>query len=147
MEIHIRPMKIEDAEEVARLSDELGYPSNAKEIAERMEHLARSMNHFLIVTEGEAENLLGWIGVERRLLLESGKKFEIVGLVVDSRQRGRGIGKSLVAAAEEWIVANGGDSVFVRSNITRQESHPFYRGLGYDHSKTQHAYAKKLHME
>ena len=32
----------------------------------------------------------------------------------------------------------------VRSNVVRHESHPFYERVGYERTKTQHAYRKRL---
>jgi GNAT superfamily N-acetyltransferase len=64
--------------------------------------------------------------------------------VVDARERGRGVGRRLVAAVEEWARARGLEQIAVRSNVTREESHPFYEHLGYTRVKTQHAYRKRL---
>ena len=56
------------------------------------------------------------------------------------------VGKALVAAAEQWAADIGTPHVFLRSNILRQESHPFYESLGYTRTKTQHAYSKRFHV-
>jgi len=42
------------------------------------------------------------------------------------------------------IFGRGLESVAVRSNIVRTESHPFYERVGYQRVKTQHAYFKRL---
>jgi GNAT superfamily N-acetyltransferase len=139
-----REARVSDAAGIARLSGELGYPIGEDEMTERLRRLLPLDSQFVAVVEDADGRLLGWIGAERRFLLESGERMEIVGLVVGSEARRRGIGASLVGAAERWAVAQGQPSVLVRSNVTRLESHPFYESLGYSRRKTQHAYAKAL---
>ena len=90
--------------------------------------------------------VVGWLHGSEQELLESGRRCEIVGLVVDPEHRGRGIGRRLIAAVEQWAVGRGLEQMTVRSNILRSESHPFYQRLGYVQTKTQHAYRKRLEL-
>ena len=50
----------------------------------------------------------------------------------------------LVRAAEDWARTLGVGEVFVRSNIVREQSHPFYESSGYERTKTQHVYRRRL---
>ncbi|MFK8017508.1 MAG: GNAT family N-acetyltransferase, partial [Gammaproteobacteria bacterium] len=98
---------------------------------------------FSFVAVAESRNkLLGWVAAEERLLLETGARIEIVGLVVSDSSRRLGIGRALVGAAEEWKSRRGVSVIVVRSNIVRDESHPFYESLGFVRVKTQHVYSK-----
>ncbi|MGH8095468.1 MAG: GNAT family N-acetyltransferase [Chthoniobacterales bacterium] len=101
-------------------------------------------HHFVAVAAETRNRLSGWIAAERRLLLHEASRVEIVALVVDLSARRSGLGGALVRAVEQWAVAEGVASIFVRSNVTRRESHPFYLSLGYRRAKTQHAYRKSL---
>ncbi|MGI8956838.1 MAG: GNAT family N-acetyltransferase [Chthoniobacterales bacterium] len=101
-------------------------------------------DYFVAVAEGSGGSLLGWIGAEYSLLLELGEEIEIVGLVVRQGMRRAGIGKALLAAAEEWARQRGQPSIRVRSNAARVESHPFYERMGYARVKTQHCYRKRV---
>jgi predicted N-acetyltransferase YhbS len=139
----IRKGRVDDASEIAALATELGYPSGEAEMKDRIERVLRSNAYFLAVAERES-HLIGWVAAEKRLLLESGERAEIVGLIVTSSARQRGIGLALVNAAEAWARQQGMRSISVRSNVARLESHPFYERLGYVRTKTQHAYAKQL---
>jgi GNAT superfamily N-acetyltransferase len=130
-----------DAAEVARLSTQLGYPASGEVMRERLEQLLASPLHVVIVAEGD-RGLLGWVLGERRLMLETGPRVELAGLVVDATARRTGIGRRLVREVERWALAQGCDTVFVRSNVARDESHPFYERLGYERMKTQHTYRK-----
>ena len=103
----------------------------------------RADTRFIVVAEQES-GIVGWIAAERRLLLESGERAEIVGLIVGTEARRHGIGRALVQSAEDWAVERQLQVMAVRSSVTRIESHPFYERLGYIRSKTQHAYLKRL---
>lgn len=140
----LRPARTGDAAEIARLAGELGYPVEISAMAARLRAILPLSQHRVTVAQGENSGLLGWIAVERRLTLEAGERIEIVGLVVDAAARGCGIGRALVADAEQWSLAQGFDAIGVRSNVAREGSHPFYASLGYARVKTQHAYRKPL---
>jgi GNAT superfamily N-acetyltransferase len=139
----IRAANQEDAEAIARLATELGYPTALDEMRTRVERLLQSDAYFLVVAEQGSE-VIGWIAAERRLLLESGERAEIVGLIVTQSARRAGTGQALVSAAEDWARRQGLPRMAVRSSVTRAESHPFYERLGYVRAKTQHAYLKTL---
>jgi GNAT superfamily N-acetyltransferase len=140
----IRPARLTDAAEIARLNVELGYAASAEEIGARLTVLLASADHFVAVAAAHGSHLLGWTVAERRLSLESGEKAEITGLVVGATARRTGVGRALVAAAEQWAATQGQRTICVRSNIIRAESHPFYQSLGYVRKKTQHIYEKPL---
>ena len=133
-----------DAPRLAALSGELGYPASPEEIARRLAELAGRADALILVAELAPGDLVGWIHGSDQLLLESGRRCELVGLVVDPRARGRGVGRRLVAEIEAWAAGRGIRQMAVRSNVTRVESHPFYERLGYSRVKTQHAYRKRL---
>ena len=141
--LHVRKAANSDAAEIARLSEELGYPSSVEETSARLAVLLPLATQFIAVAVGP-DRLLGWVEMERRMLLESGEKAEIVGLVVGAAARRSGVGSALVLAAEQWALSQGLKTVVVRSNIVRAESHPFYERIGYARKKTQHTYAKEL---
>ena len=137
----IRRAQLADAAEMARLSDELGYPMPTAEMTRRLAVLLANERHYVVVA-ASGERLFGWMHVEHRFSLEGGDRAELMGLVVDSTARRRGLGRELVDVAENWALAHGLSSLTVRSNATRTLSHPFYESLGYSRSKTQHVYTK-----
>lgn len=141
--MHIRPALVADAVSIARLATELGYPTSHEQAVRRLEVLTRRDSHFIAVAE-LSSGVVGWVAAERRLLLESGERAEIVGLVVASHSRRSGVGAALVRAAETWAIAHGLSAIGVRSNVARTAAHPFYEKLGYARTKTQHAYSKNL---
>ena len=140
----IREAAIGDAAEIARLSAQLGYPAPAQVFESRLQKLLASAQHAVFVAANADGGLSGYIAVEHRLIIECGERAEIAALVVDSQVRRGGVGRTLVAAAERWAAELGMGDVVVRSNAVRAESHPFYQGLDYERTKTQHVYRKSL---
>jgi GNAT superfamily N-acetyltransferase len=142
--VHIRKAITNDASCIARLCGELGYPASDEEIRGRIIELSMLPTHVVLVAEVE-RLVLGWASGEVRVLIESGRRAEITGLVVSSSVRRRGIGRRFVTELETWAKEHDCGVIMVRSNIARSESHPFYEQLGYLRAKTQHAYTRVLH--
>jgi GNAT superfamily N-acetyltransferase len=140
----IRPATPADAGRLAALSSELGYPVTADDMGRRLGDLLARDGDVVLVAEHQPGQVVGWVHGSEQRLLESGRRCELLGLVVDARARGRGLGRRLVTAVEEWARSRGLEQMAVRSNVTRRESHPFYERLGYARVKTQHAYRKRL---
>lgn len=140
--IIVRAARLNDSAEIARLCVELGYPVTPREIKSRLSSLLEVEDQWIAVAPGPRSTLQGWVAAAHRLLLESGTRVEITGLVVDPTARRKGIGKALVSGVENWAASKGISSIFVRSNVARGESHGFYEQIGYRRTKTQHAYTK-----
>ncbi len=141
----IRAAGVADAEELARLSAQLGYPCPPLAMRQRLERLAARTDHAVFVASLEAgAPLAGWVHVGAGLWLESGECAEILGLVVDAATRRGGVGRRLIGAAEQWSRAAGFERIVVRSNAVRPEAHAFYPSLEYTLEKTQRVYGKAL---
>jgi GNAT superfamily N-acetyltransferase len=140
---HIRSATPADAQEVARLCAQWGYPVSGNDARGRIDRLLSSTVHTIQVAEQDGR-LIGWITGEVRISLGSDPRAEITGLVVDSDARRSGVGSLLVASVEGWAAANGCHEMFLRSSVARTEAHPFYERLGFRRTKTQHAYNKVL---
>ncbi len=141
--VTVRAARRDDAVAFAELSGQLGYPVPPEALAERLGRLlGRDDQVVLAACAGPV--VVGWIHGAEQELLESERRCEILGLVVDQRRRRAGIGRRLVAAVEAWAKRRGLTQMSVRSNATRAESHPFYQGIGYQRTKTQQVYRKRL---
>jgi len=142
--IAIRPMAADDADAVARLATQLGYPSSADQVARRFRAIQAAPDSHVAVAVDESRAVVGWIHVFGNRLVESEPDAEIGGLVVDESVRGRGVGTALVAAAEAWARERGYPVVSVRSNVIRKEAHEFYQERGYGAVKTQVKFRKTI---
>jgi len=140
----IRPVTSEDAAAVAALSGQLGYPVAAEAIAARLERLLGREDKLVLAAVADDGELAGWIHAAEQDLVEAERRCEILGLVVDGRRRRGGIGRGLVAEAERWAASRGLRQMSVRSNVAREESHPFYEAQGYGRVKTQQVYRKPI---
>jgi GNAT superfamily N-acetyltransferase len=140
----IRTAINKDAARLAQLSSVLGYPVSPEAMAQRLRRALARAEDVIFVAEEPQAGIIGWIHGAERDTLESDLRCEILGLVVDSTRRSRGVGRALVAAIEQWAAARGLEEVAVRSNVIRIESHPFYERLGYVRVKTSHIYRKLL---
>jgi GNAT superfamily N-acetyltransferase len=140
----IRPAVTADAPRLAALSAVLGYPAPEAALAARLDRVLARVSDVVLVAESGQGEIVGWIHGAEQELLESERRCEILGLVVDAAHRGQGAGRGLVSGVEQWAASRGLELIAVRSNVTRTESHPFYERLGYTRVKTQHAYRKTL---
>lgn len=139
----IRTAVEDDAETIAVLSGQLGYPAHPSEVRDRLKKLrARGDGEIFVAQTGRA--VAGWVHVYGSHILETPAHAEIGGLVVDDRHRGRGIGRDLMAAAERWAASAGYATVRVRSNVVREAAHEFYRRLGYSETKRQAVFSKTV---
>jgi len=137
----IRRAAVADSNHITELCIQLGYKVFNTEVHERISKIIDNNQTDLFVAElnGQAA---GWSQVSIRSTLESGGLAEITGLVVDESVRGQGIGKSLVQKAEEWAESTGYNSIRVRTNVLRTETHLFYKGIGFEEKKKQTLFQK-----
>ena len=133
-----------DAEAIARLACDLGYPASAETMRVRIRAVSASPSDSLFVAADLSGIAIGWLHAHSANLIESGFRVEILGLVVSPIARRAGIGRALVGEAEHWAASIGAEVVVVRSNVKRAESHGFYAALGYNSTKTQLVYRKPL---
>lgn len=140
--VSIRRAILSDAGCVARLAGELGYAVSAEIMRNRLQPVLASAADLLMVAVDASSTVVGWLQAHAAHVVESGFRVEIVGLIVASGFRRRGVGRALVATAEDWAKTVTAEAVVVRSNIRRTESHSFYSALGYSTTKTQVAYRK-----
>ena len=132
-----------DAEAVARLTGELGYPATADQIARRFARIEGRADQAVFVAE-DGGAPIAWLHVAAHPYLESDATAEILGLIVCEGRRSAGVGAALVAAAETWARRAGCTALRLRSRITRDRAHTFYERIGFRRIKTQYAFEKSL---
>jgi GNAT superfamily N-acetyltransferase len=143
MEFKIRAARPEDARSITLLSRELGYPADVKSTRERLRRILGRDDQRVVVAVAHGGAVCGWLQAQCNVVIESGLRVEITGLVVADGMRRRGVGRSLVAQAETWASEISAETIVVRSNTKRVDSHAFYPSLGYLPSKTQVVYRKR----
>jgi GNAT superfamily N-acetyltransferase len=142
--IAIRPAADDDVVALASLSTQLGYPSDANAIRERLRRVRDLEIGQVFVAVGAASRVVGWMHVVERFTLEDEPFVEIAGLIVDETARSAGVGAALLRAAESWAREQGHARLRVRSNVIRHRAHEFYVREGYAEKKRQVVFEKSL---
>jgi GNAT superfamily N-acetyltransferase len=138
----VRQVQVEDAEAVAALLGELGYPSTPSQAAERLARIAGDPSMWVVVAELGSEIAgLGALHVQN-LVERDDLGCEVAGLVVGERFRRGGVGEALMEALEDEARRRGGRVMVLNTAHRRADAHAFYEALGYEH--TGRRYAKKL---
>ena len=140
----IRKASLGDADRLARLSSQLGYPISETELIRLLEALGHDSDHAFFVLEDQEGQICGFVHVlvAKRIFLDDFA--ELGGLVVDQACWGEGYGKQLLVAAERWSATRGIGEMRVRSNVTRTSAREFYLGQGYQENKKQTVFLKIL---
>lgn len=121
-----------DASHIAVLLEQLGYPSTAATVANRLSAWFDEPHSALIVAEIDGA-LAGVAAVHAIPLLEySERRGRLVALVVDDDFRRLGVGRVLVNSAEEQARVLGCRDMEITSRRDRAAAHRFYPSLGYD---------------
>jgi GNAT superfamily N-acetyltransferase len=140
-EILLRPAHEADAADLARLSEQLGYPITSERARARLREA--SADHALIVAEADGR-VAGLIELRRVRAVMAWRQVEIFALVVDDVHRGHGIGSRLIEEAERWAYDLRCGKVRVRSDASRGEAHSLYRERGYESTRTEMLFEKQL---
>ena len=140
----IRAATHADAEELAKLSGQLGYPADAVSVLRRLDGVAAHHAGVVLVAVDAQGALSGFAHVEPRNLLIAEPFAELAALVVSENVRGKRVGSALLGAAEAWARELGGASRRGRSNILREHAHRFYLREGYTEKKRQAVFLKRF---
>ena len=139
-EVALRPATVADAQRIAALFTEEGYPAGATAIESRLGHFD-SDDSTVIVADHDGE-ILGFIALHVIARFEHDDSFvRIVALVVDSAVRDRGIGRVLMAEAERIGHQREAAFVEITAGHHRPAARHLYDSLGYDPNLT--AYLRK----
>lgn len=138
-----RPATPDDVPALTELAGELGYPSTTAAVAARLEDLLARPEHLVLVAE-ESGEVRGWIHAQESRSLAGDPCALVTGLVVAERARRAGLGRALLARAEDWARARELGAVRLRSRLQRHDAHAFYTSLGYRETKRQVQFRKEL---
>ncbi len=123
---------------------EIGYEVRYGSFSERINELIKNDRLAIIVAANEENKAVGWIQLELSNFIFSDKTCNILGVFIDKNYRGRQIGRKLIEKAEEWAKEKGCLVVKICSDITRIDSHAFYKHMGFKHIKTQQIFFRGI---
>lgn len=144
MDVRIRDAEACDAQPIAVLLGQLGYPTTAASVEARLERL-RIVGDRVVVAELDAVVVgLAQLHVSPTLEYER-PAAKLAALVVDEAHHGRGVGRALVEAMEAEARARRCELLFVTTAGRREDAHEFYRRVGLE--ETGKRFAKSLAYE
>jgi GNAT superfamily N-acetyltransferase len=138
--VTLRPATADDAERIASLFTDEGYPSGPSDIVERLARFDSEYSKVIVADSGS--EVVGFVAIHALPRFEhSDRIVRIMALVVDAGERGRGIGRLLMAEAER--LGREIDAAFaeVTAGRHRPDAQRLYEELGYD--ATVAAYLRK----
>ena len=133
----LRSAMIADADDVARLLTELGYPCEIDEAAERIDAIAANDRQALVLARREGA-VCGLVALDFMYYLPLGTiTCRVTALVVTPTAQGLGIGRTLLKEAERRARVGGAARIELTSGAQRTEAHAFYRACGYKDSSVR----------
>ena len=128
-------MTADDLPAVAPLLSQLGYDLEKDEVERRFRTVADAPGHaaWVAVADGGVVGFLHLFGCPA---LEKPPEAVVQAMAVEKGLRGRGIGRALMARAEQWAVGQGFRSVALSSQAGRSDAHAFYARLGFETAAT-----------
>lgn len=139
-QVTLRNATAADAERLAVMLTDEGYPAGASDLAARIARFSTPGSR-VVVAEAGGE-VIGFVAFHIVPRFETDDRFvRIVTLVVDPGVRERGIGRLLMAAAERVAREEGAASLEITAGHHRPEARQLYESLGYDAAMT--AYLRK----
>jgi GNAT superfamily N-acetyltransferase len=138
--IQLRTAQESDAEAIAALFTDEGYPAGPSDIVDRLGRFGSE--HSRVVVAEHDGSLLGFIALHALPRFEHDDRIlRILALVVDAGARERGVGRTLMAEAERIAGELGAAFVEVTAGHHRPDARRLYESLGYDATVT--AYLRK----
>ena len=136
--------EIKDYLDIARLSGVLGYPISEVAVKKNLARILKDADHEFLVFE-LGERVTAFIEAEIYAPVYAEQvMLNVLGLVVDEKNQGQGIGAQLLNALEEKAKAREIKVIRLNSGVQRHEAHQFYEHQGYTSNHSQKRFLKFL---
>jgi GNAT superfamily N-acetyltransferase len=130
MSLHIRRAERADATQIATCLLSLGYGASAELVEAKLASFGEATDAVLVACEHAL--IVGVVSIHITPLFHApGHLARVTALSIREGHQRRGIGKSLMAAAEQWSWATGAARIDLTSGNHRPKAHRFYESLGY----------------
>ena len=127
----LRSAGLIDADDVATLLSELGYPCDVEDAARRIRAILDNDRQALVVARVDGV-VSGLIALDFMYYLPLDTvTCRINALVVTSSARGHGLGRQLLREAERRARAGGAARLELTSGSQRTDAHAFYKACGF----------------
>ena len=141
----IREIDISDAEEIQKICKiALGYDVDISTVRNQINKLSCDNKHHIIAVyeDDNIQKAIGFVHAQVYESVYSDTGLNILGLAVDPKFQGNGVGKKLMYYIEKYALDN--NMAFIRLNSAnyRLEAHKFYENIGYTSDKLQKRFIK-----
>jgi GNAT superfamily N-acetyltransferase len=127
----IRSAAADDSKQLAALIEQLGYHADERFIRDQLARLKSRPENMVFVADDQGA-VIGLLCFSIIPLLHVSEGLgRISALVVRSQFKGQGVGRRLVAEAEEFAWNNGCARIEITSGDHRSDAHAFYEAIGY----------------
>jgi ribosomal protein S18 acetylase RimI-like enzyme len=127
----VRRARINDAESIANLLGELGYPNTSRFVRDKIKQLSSGRNDRLFVATRRG-NVVGFVSCHiMPMVHERGNLCRVTALVVAKEYHGEGLGRELMNKTEQYARAKRCRKIEITSSERRTWAHDFYSKLGY----------------
>lgn len=135
----IRPAEADDVDDLVSLFDEWGHPLSSAEVRAVLAEWGSTARSEVLVADIDGD-VAGMAAVSAGPRFAGpGRYGHLSGLAVATDHRRRGVGTSLLKAAEGYVYAWGCDRLELTSSRSRTAAHDFYRRQGYEETSHHHA--------
>lgn len=129
--VTIRAAIANDAERLATLLTDEGYPAGASDLVARIERFSSADSRVLVAEA--ADTVIGFVAFNVIPRFETEERFiRLVALVVDPGERERGIARLLLADVERLAADEGVSFLEVTAGHHRPEARKLFESLGYE---------------
>lgn len=129
-ELQIRRAAAADADAIARLLDQLGYPTEIADVPRRLDQLV-SHHRGAVLLADRGGKVIGLATVHVLSVLNRRRDVAwLTALVVDESVRGSGVGRRLVNAVEDFARQAGCERLSVTTHEDRTGAQTFYVRVG-----------------
>lgn len=132
--MQVRDAVASDAQALATLCTQLGYPTTTDDMPGRLARLATDPNIRVLVATID-DGVVGLATMHVRHMINHDKPLaQLTTLVVDERYRGQGVGRALVTTVDRLARERSCKRLVVTTALRRADAHAFYEALGFTHT-------------
>ena len=127
----IRLARPDDREAIWRLLNDLviTFPPERAAFDPTLDEILARPDMLVLVADAPDLGVVGYLVAScRASLIANGREVWVAELIADERMRRTGVGRALMARAEDWARAQGAAQV----TLATSRAHDFYRALDYD---------------
>ncbi len=144
MNFTVRTCELNDTDAICKLNaDEMGYQYSPDETAQKIKLVLVDEKQHIFVAANNDE-VLGYIHAAEYELLYAPKMVNILGIAVLKKYQKNGVGRALLSEIENWAKNVGAAYVRLSSGEERTDAHSFYIKNGYELSKKQLNFKKRI---